>query len=128
MMEIFDEAIVESEEGYPFADLSRLRRDAGAFMEHALSEEGEDDMDDEPYRIITPDYPSFGSVVVQQEQPHRPIVIQPIQNPLIQHTRIPESNGTCHRLIRMRHSNLGIFWDSIRFIHSSTAPHHSFWR
>lgn len=94
-MEIYNGAILQSEEGehtYPFAELSRLRNDAGAFMQHALSDEADDEeMDDEPM-VITPDYPLYGQAHAPSPPYHRPIAIQPTQQQQVQ-TQIPSANS-----------------------------------
>lgn len=68
---------------YPFADLSRLRTDAGAFMKQVLSEDDEDDeMEDEKQHVVTPDYQMFASSVApvppQRESHRRPVGLEPL--------------------------------------------------
>lgn len=98
-MEISEGAILQTEDGgYPFEDLSRLRNDAGAFMQRALSED--EDMDEEPV-VITPDYPLFESAHASSPPTyHRPIAVQPQQAPLEQQM-IPSAKGNvfCDRIV-----------------------------
>lgn len=85
-MEISDGAVVESEDaGYPFADLSKLRTEAGAFMHRVLDEQDDgmdDGMDDESQHVITPDSPWMSSAdkpLPPQGESHRcPVPIQPL--------------------------------------------------
>ena len=60
-MEIFDRTAIE-EEVYPFADLSRLRMDAGAFMHRVLSEDQDFDLQEDcDHHVITPEDACFTS-------------------------------------------------------------------
>jgi len=90
----------ESEEsGYPFADLSRLRADAGAFMHRVLNDEGEDDVemeDDESQHVITPDFPWFSSgdaPLPPQGDAHRPIAQLPLKHEGIWNASSERTNG-----------------------------------
>lgn len=89
-MEISDGAIVEGHEaGYPFADLSRLRTDAGAFMQRVLSEDQEDEMEeDEPRHVITPDYACFAST-----KAHFPPQTDHHGRPINADSHVPKNSG-----------------------------------
>lgn len=114
-MEITDEPIVDGENGgYPFsAELARLRTEAGAFMHRALEEKDDDDLQDEPQHVITPDYPWFTSTnapmpPAQGESHRRPQALA-VQEPL-EH-EIPHSGklaDACEPVWSRRNRLLGI--------------------
>lgn len=89
--------IVESDGGdaYPFAELSRLRNDAGNFMTRALEEDDEME-EDEPHHVITPDNPWFNATHASMppqvaSQPQQP-ALQPAI-PMMLPPSVQEHNG-----------------------------------